>query len=141
MTEEILLGDYTITLWTGFISSYDIHLHNKKIGFVRFFDDMSLHTLCTNDTDLITLLLLRYQVSPDFKIYQYKILLGDYTLTFWNEFTNLYDIYLHNEGVGWVYFKADMSLHQIGTNDTDLITLLLLRYQVSPDFKIYPYEE
>ena len=68
-----------------------------------------------------------------------EILLGDYTLTFWNEFTNLYDIYLHNEGVGWVYFKADMSLHQIGTNDTDLITLLLLRYQVSPDFKIYQY--
>ena len=68
-----------------------------------------------------------------------EILLGDYTLTCWNEFTNLYGIYLHDKKIGWVYFKADMSLRRIGTNDTDLITLLLLRYQVSPDFKIYPY--
>ena len=72
-----------------------------------------------------------------------EILLGDYTITlsFRGRDLLIYHIYLHNEGVGWVYFKADMSLHQIGTNDTDLITLLLLRYQVSPDFKIYPYNE
>ena len=72
MTEEILLGDYTITLWTGFISSYDIHLHNEGVGWVWFNQDMSLRRIFTNDTDLITMLLLKYQVSPDFKIYPYK---------------------------------------------------------------------
>ena len=67
--------------------------------------------------------------------------LGDYTLTFWNEFTNLYAIYLHNKKIGFVRFFDDMSLRRIYTNDTDLITLLLLRYQVAPRFKIIPYEE
>ena len=70
-----------------------------------------------------------------------EILLGDYTLTSPPVFTNLYNIYLHNKKIGGVIFLNDMSLRRIYTNDTDLITLLLLRYQVSPDFKIYPYEE
>ena len=73
MTEEMLLGDYTITLWTGFISSYDIRLHNKRVGGrVWFTQDMSLRRIYTNDTDLITLLLLRYQVAPRFKIIPYE---------------------------------------------------------------------
>ena len=71
MTEEILLGDYTLTFWNEFTNIYNIYLHNKKIGWVQFLPDMALHTLCTDDTDLITLLLLKYQVSPVFKIYPY----------------------------------------------------------------------
>ena len=70
-----------------------------------------------------------------------EILLGDYKLALDSEFTYIYNIYLHNEGVGWVWFNQDMSLRRIFTNDTDLITMLLLKYQVSPDFKIYPYKE
>ena len=71
MTEEILLGDYTLTCWNEFTNLYGIYLHDKKIGWVQFLPDMALHTLCTDDTDLITLLLLKYQVSPVFKIYPY----------------------------------------------------------------------
>ena len=70
-----------------------------------------------------------------------EILLGDYKLALDSEFTYIYNIYLHNEGVGVVVFDDDMSLRRIFTNDTDLITMLLLKYQVSPVFKIYPYEE
>ena len=72
MTEEILLGDYKLTLSSGFISSYDIFHHNEKIGWVWFNQDMSLRRIFTNDTDLITMLLLKYQVSPVFKIYPYE---------------------------------------------------------------------
>ena len=71
MTEEILLGDYKLTLSSGFISSYDIFHHNEKIGWVSFFDDSTVDLIYSSDTDLITMLLLRYQVSPDFKIYPY----------------------------------------------------------------------
>ena len=70
-----------------------------------------------------------------------EILLGDYKLTSPPVFTNLYNIYLHNKKIGGVIFLNDMSLRRIYTNDTDLITLLLLRYQVAPRFKIIPYEE
>ena len=66
--------------------------------------------------------------------------LGDYKLVLdygWKII--IYDIYLHDEGVGWVVFLNDMSLHRIFTNDTDLITLLLLRYQPGPEFTISPY--
>ena len=66
-----------------------------------------------------------------------EILLGDYKFVLDDEVTHMYDIYLHDEGVGWVWFNQDMSLRRICTNDTDLITLLLLRYQVSPDFKLF----
>ena len=62
--KEIILGDYKLTLWPGYNYVYGIYLHDKKIGFVIFDDNMSLLTLRTDDTDLITLLLLRYQVSP-----------------------------------------------------------------------------
>ena len=63
--KEILLGDYKLVFDDGWeIIIYDIYLHDKKIGWVVFLNDMSLLTLCTDDTDLITLLLLRYQVSP-----------------------------------------------------------------------------
>ena len=65
--------------------------------------------------------------------------LGDYTLTFWPGYNYVYDIFHHNEKIGWVVFLNDMSLRRICTNDTDLITLLLLRYQVSPYFEIYPF--
>ena len=62
--EEIILGDYTMVpkypLWFDLYRGYDIYLHDKKIGFVRFFDDMSLRRIFTNDTDLITILLLKY---------------------------------------------------------------------------------
>ena len=68
---EIILGDYTVTPGSFMLGYYDIYLHNKKIGWVVFLNDMSLLTLCTDDTDLITLLLLKYQVSPVFKIYPY----------------------------------------------------------------------
>ena len=67
--KEIVLGDYTITLWPGYNYVYDIYLHDKQVGWVVFLNDMSLRRICTNDTDLITLLLLRYQVSPDFKLF------------------------------------------------------------------------
>ena len=66
-----------------------------------------------------------------------EIILGDYTVTPGSFMLGYYDIYLHDEGVGWVWFNQDMSLRRICTNDTDLITLLLLRYQVSPDFKLF----
>ena len=72
-----------------------------------------------------------------------EIILGDYTMVpkypLWFDLYQGYDIYLHDEGVGWVWFNQDMSLRRICTNDTDLITLLLLRYQVSPYFEIYPF--
>ena len=70
-----------------------------------------------------------------------EILLGDYTLTCWNEFTNLYGIYLHDKKIGWVVFLNDMSLLTLRTDDTDLITMLLLKYQVSPGLTITPYNE
>ena len=70
-----------------------------------------------------------------------EILLGDYTITLWPGYNYVYDIFHHNEKIGWVWFNQDMSLRRIFTNDTDLITMLLLKYQVSPVFKIYPYEE
>ena len=70
--KEIVLGDYTITLWPGYNYVYDIYLHDKQVGWVVFLNDMSLRRICTNDTDLITLLLLRYQVSPYFEIYPFK---------------------------------------------------------------------
>ena len=71
--KEILLGDYKLVFDDGWeIIIYDIYLHDKKIGWVVFLNDMSLLTLRTDDTDLITMLLLKYQVSPDFKIYPYK---------------------------------------------------------------------
>ena len=69
--KEIVLGDYTITLWPGYNYVYDIYLHDKQVGWVVFLNDMSLRRICTNDTDLITLLLLRYQVSPYFEIYPF----------------------------------------------------------------------
>ena len=70
--EDIVLGDYTVTPGSFMLGYYDIYLHNKKIGWVVFLNDMpTLDTISTNDTDLIALLLLRYQVSPDFKIYPY----------------------------------------------------------------------
>ena len=77
MTEEILLGDYKLTLSSRFIPVYGIYLHDKKIGFVIFDDNMSLLTLRTDDTDLITLLLLRYQPGPEFTISPYEIILGE----------------------------------------------------------------
>ena len=70
-----------------------------------------------------------------------EILLGDYTITLWPGYNYVYDIFHHNEKIGWVSFLPDMPLRRIFTNDTDLITMLLLKYQVSPDFKIYPYNE
>ena len=69
--KEIVLGDYTVTPGSFMLGYYDIYLHNKKIGWVVFLNDMSLRRICTNDTDLITLLLLRYQVSPYFEIYPF----------------------------------------------------------------------
>ena len=70
--EDIVLGDYTVTPGSFMLGYYDIYLHNKKIGWVVFLNDTpTLDTISTNDTDLIALLLLRYQVSPDFKIYPY----------------------------------------------------------------------
>ena len=73
MTEEILLGDYTITLsFRGRdLLIYHIYLHNEKIGWVSFLPDMPLRRIFTNDTDLITLLLLRYQPGPEFTISPY----------------------------------------------------------------------
>ena len=62
-----------------------------------------------------------------------EIILGDYKLVL---DYRCYDIYFHNEQVG---FKSDMTLSAIGTNDTDLITLLLLKYQPGPEFKMYPH--
>ena len=69
---EIILGDYTVTPGSFMLGYYDIYLHNKKIGFVVFDDDMSLYKIRTDDTDLITLLLLKYQTDANFKIYPYK---------------------------------------------------------------------
>ena len=68
-----------------------------------------------------------------------EILLGDYKFVLDDEVTHMYDIYLHDEGVGWVWFNQDMSLLTLRTDDTDLITLLLLRYQPGPEFTIHPY--
>ena len=74
MTEEMLLGDYTITLsFRGRdLLIYHIYLHNKHVGRVSFLDDMpTLDTISTDDTDLITILLLKYQVSSRFEILPY----------------------------------------------------------------------
>ena len=68
-----------------------------------------------------------------------EILLGDYKFVLDDEVTHMYDIYLHDEGVGWVWFNQDMSLLTLRTDDTDLITLLLLKYKTSTKFSIYPY--
>ena len=74
--EEIILGDYTMVpkypLWFDLYQGYDIYLHNKHVGRVSFLDDMpTLDTISTDDTDLITILLLKYQVSSRFEILPY----------------------------------------------------------------------
>ena len=73
-----------------------------------------------------------------------EIILGDYKISFYYMFTRnaniLYAIYLHDKQVGWVYFVNDMpTLDTVWSNDTDLITILLLRYNTTPYFKIYPF--
>ena len=69
MTEEILLGDYKLTLSSRFIPVYGIYLHDKKIGWVSFLDDSTVDLIYSSDTDLITMLLLRYQTTPKFEIH------------------------------------------------------------------------
>ena len=74
-------------------------------------------------------------MRPDIKV-------GDYTLSLVSDVYRWYTIYLHYDHAGWCIFKQDTSsLHRIYTNDTDLITLLLLKYQTDANFKIYPYKE
>ena len=68
-----------------------------------------------------------------------EILLGDYKFVLDDEVTHMYDIYLHDKKIGWVWFNQDMSLLTLRTDDTDLITLLLLKYKTSTKFSIYPY--
>ena len=75
--KEIVLGDYTLVLDNAYYMIYLVYLHDKKIGWVWFNQDMSLLTLRTDDTDLITLLLLRYQPGPEFTISPYEIILGE----------------------------------------------------------------
>ena len=69
MTEEILLGDYKFVLDDEVTHMYDIYLHNKKIGWVSFLDDSTVDLIYSSDTDLITMLLLRYQTTPKFEIH------------------------------------------------------------------------
>ena len=68
-----------------------------------------------------------------------EIVLGDYTLVLDNAYYMIYLVYLHDKKIGWVWFNQDMSLLTLRTDDTDLITLLLLKYKTSTKFSIYPY--
>ena len=71
-----------------------------------------------------------------------KIILGDYKFESDNyngDRNGAYKVYLHNEYVRSVWFVADItSLNVIYSDDTGLIALLLLMYQPSYDFSIYP---
>ena len=67
------IGDYTIVEKRGCVTIYDIYIKKKRIGEVQLSQDGILYWVRTLDDDLITLLLLKYEVSKSFRIYRIKL--------------------------------------------------------------------
>lgn len=74
--KEIVLGDYTATSSgrrgansSGYYDIFEVYHHIELVAVVNFSDGMALDGIYSNDTDLITMLLLKYQPGPGFTIF------------------------------------------------------------------------
>ena len=70
---NINIGDYTLYRKGGFDTIYNAYCKEEFIGEVQLSQDGILYWVRTLDDDLITLLLLKYEVSKSFRIYRIKL--------------------------------------------------------------------